>query len=74
MNPPDFQSFDILIDLSIKKTIPLLYLLINSLAQFKVGWKANDYNFYDLNVDVSGNPECKYLMEQIIYYLDKIKE
>jgi hypothetical protein len=68
------QPFDILIDLSIKKTVPLLHLLINSLAQFKVGWKANDYNFYDLNVDVSDKPECKYLMEQIIYYLDKIKE
>lgn len=68
------QPFDILIDLTIKKAYALQYILINSQARFKVGWKANEYNFYDLDVDVSGHPDCNYLMEQIIFYLDKIKE
>ena len=68
------QPFDILIDLTIKKIYALQFILIHSQAKFKVGWKANDYNFYDLDVDVSGHPDCGYLMEQIIYYLGKIKE
>ena len=68
------EPFDILIDLSVSKAIALLYVLVHSNATFKVGWQGVEQNFYDLNIDVSEKPECRYLMEQIIYFLENINE
>lgn len=68
------QEFDILIDLSLEKSIALQYLLIHSVARFKVGWKAQDPNLYDLEIDVTANPKCRFLMEQILHYLEKLNE
>jgi hypothetical protein len=68
------EEFDILIDLSIIKTIALQYILIHSAAKFKVGWRAEDPNLYDLEIDVTANPQCRFLMEQIIFYLEKLNE
>jgi len=68
------QEFDILIDLSLQKSIALQYMLIHSSAKFKVGWRAEDPNLYDLEIDVTVNPHCRFLMEQIIYYLEKLNE
>ena len=68
------EEFDILIDLSIVKSIVLQYILIHSAAKFKVGWRAGDPNLYDLEIDVTANPQCRFLMEQIIYYLEKMNE
>jgi len=68
------EEFDILIDLSVIKTIALQYILIHSAAKFKVGWRAEDPNFYDLEIDVTANPQCRFLMEQIIFYLEKLNE
>ena len=62
------EPFDILIDLSIKKVLALEYLLVHSEAKFKVGWESNGINYYDLNIDVSKQPDCRYLMEQIIFF------
>lgn len=66
------ENFDILIDLSIKKVLALEYILVHSEAKFKVGWESTGTNYYDLNIDVSKQPTCRYLMEQIIFYLEKI--
>lgn len=66
------EAFDILIDLSVKKVLALQYLLVHSPATFKVGWESSDRNYYDLNIDVKGNPQCRYLMEQIVYYLENM--
>ena len=68
------EPFDILIDLSILKTIALQYILVHSLATFKVGWQGAELNYYDLNIDVSEKPQCRYLMEQIVYYLENIND
>jgi len=68
------EPFDILIDLSIIKAIALQYILVYSLATFKVGWQGPEQNYYDLNIDVSDQPQCKYLMEQVVYYLENINE
>ncbi len=68
------EVFDILIDLSMIKTVALQYMLIHSAAKFKVGWKADDPNLYDLEIDVNANPQCRFLMEQIIFYLEKLNE
>jgi hypothetical protein len=68
------QEFDILIDLSISKSIALQYILVHSAAKFKVGWMAADPNLYDLEIDVNANPRCRFLMEQIVFYLEKLNE
>lgn len=66
------EPFDILIDLSILKTVALQYILVYSSATFKVGWMGKEENYYDLNIDVSEKPQCKFLMEQTIFYLESI--
>ena len=68
------QEFDILLDLSLVKSIAMQYILINSGSKFKVGWRAEDPNFNDLEIDVTANPRCRYLMEKIIHYLEKLNE
>ena len=68
------EPFDILIDLSIFKTVASQYILVYSQATFKVGWQGTEQNYYDLNIDVSEKPQCRYLMEQIVYYLENINE
>jgi len=68
------EEFDILVDLSMAKTVPLQYILVHSAAKFKVGWQAGDTNMYDLEIDVNSNPSCRFLMEQIVYYLEKLNE
>ena len=68
------DPFDILIDLSIVKTIALQYILVHSQATFKVGWQGAEQNYYDLNIDVSEKPQCRYLMEQVVFYLENINE
>jgi len=68
------QEFDILIDLSIKKNVVLQYILIHTPAKFKIGWQAEDPNIYDLEIDVTANPKCRFLLEQIILYLEKLNE
>ena len=68
------EPYDILIDLSIAKTIALQYILVHSNATFKVGWQGIEPNYYDLNIDVSVKPQCIYLLEQIIHYLENINE
>jgi len=66
------KQFEILIDLSIQKVLPIQYLLVHTNAAFKIGWEASEYNYYDLNIDVKKNAKCRYLMEQIVYYLENI--
>ena len=66
------EQFDVLIDLSIQKVLALQYILVHSVATFKVGWESSEYNYYDLNIDVTMKPHCRYLMEQIVYYLENI--
>lgn len=68
------EHFDILIDLSIIKTIALQYILVYSQATFKVGWQGAEQNYYDLNIDISEKPQCRYLMEQVVFYLESINE
>ena len=68
------EQFDILIDLSIVKTIALQYILVHSQATFRVGWQGAEQNYYDLNIDVSEKPQVRYLMEQIVFYLERIND
>ena len=69
------EPFDILIDLRLNKSIPLLFIVGLSRAQFKVGRYGNNFKeFYDLMIDVEGEPELSYFIEQIKHYLTMLNE
>ena len=68
------QKTDMLIDLTVKKKFPLQVIASLSDASFKVGFGTDDYNPYDLNIDIHKKPEPVYLAEQIINYLNQINK
>ena len=69
------EPFDILIDLRLNKSIPLLFIVGLSRAQFKVGRYGNNFKeYYDLMIDVEGEPELSYFIEQIKHYLTMLNE
>lgn len=66
------QEFDILFDLSIKNYFTVNYVGLLSKAQFKVG-KQSDNAYQDLLIDIKENNTVEYLIDQIKYYLNLIK-
>ena len=66
-------EFDILIDLSLKEHLPLLYLASLSKAVLKVGRYQEDYElFYDLMIHTSDDETIDSFAEQVLHYLGKI--
>ena len=69
------EPFDILVDLRLNKSTPLLFIVGLSRAQFKVGRYGNNFKeYYDLMIDVEGEPELSYFIEQIKHYLTMLNE
>ncbi|MGB0368087.1 MAG: DUF6913 domain-containing protein [Flavobacteriales bacterium] len=69
------EPFDILIDLRINKSIPLLFIVGLSRAQFKVGRYGDKFKeFYDLMIDVDGEAGHGFFIEQIKHYLTMLNE
>ena len=68
------ESFDILIDLRLNKFMSLLFLVGLSRAHFKVGRFGKGHEeFYDLMIDVEGNADLSYFIEQIQHYLKMLE-
>lgn len=68
------QKFDLLIDLTVHKYFPLVYIAALSEANFKVGYSGNAQNYFDLNVDFQAQPDAEQLAEQVLYYLTRINK
>lgn len=69
------EEFDILLDLRISKSIPLLFIIGLSRAHFKVGRFSDKFKeYYDLMIDVKEGAELSYLIEQMKHYLSMINE
>jgi hypothetical protein len=76
-------QFDLLIDLTIKPNLPLLYLAVYANASCKVGVRKSDLPIYDFMFDLDRviNPAADgenqidetYLFNQIIFYLKSIQ-
>ncbi len=66
------DSFDILIDLTRKESLPLKYLATISSAHCKCGLDRPFYDFYDLRMSMQGNPTEEQLLEQVLFYLKTI--
>ncbi|HAQ18905.1 MAG TPA: hypothetical protein DCR40_06670 [Prolixibacteraceae bacterium] len=68
------QKFDILIDLTGQKHLPIIYLTALSEAAFKIGYAGQSVNYFDLNIEFSQQPETDQLAKQILYYLKRINK
>jgi hypothetical protein len=69
------ESFDILIDLRMKRFIPILFIVGLSRAHFKVGRYGEGYKeFYDLMINVDDNADLAYLISQIQHYLSMLNK
>ena len=67
------EPFDILIDLRMKKFIPILFIVGLSRAHFKVGKFGAGYKeFYDLMIDVDENADLSFFISQINHYLEML--
>ena len=66
------DSFDILIDLTRKESLPLKYLATISSAHCKCGLDRPFYDFYDLRMSMQGNPTEEQLLEQVLFCLKTI--
>ena len=66
------NSFDVLIDLTRKESLPLKYLASISAAHCKCGLDKPFFDFYDLKMSMQGNPSEEQLLEQILFYLKTI--
>jgi len=69
------EQFDILIDLRMKRFIPLLFIVGLSKARFKVGKHTNgDEDFYDLMIRVRDNDDLSYFVSQVKHYLNMLDQ
>jgi hypothetical protein len=69
------EQFDILIDLRMKRFIPLLFIVGLSKAKFKVGRLSNgDEDFYDLMIRVGDNEDLTYFVSQVKHYLNMLDQ
>lgn len=68
------QKFDLLIDLTMQKYFPLVYVTALSEANFKIGTAGSSANYFDLNIDFQTAPDTAQLADQILYYLIRINK
>ena len=68
------QKFDLLIDITSQKHLPIVYMTALSEATFKIGYAGYSKNYFDLNIDFQSPPDTNQLTEQILYYLKRINK
>ncbi len=64
---------DILIDLTLKESLPLKFLAGTSTAYCRCGMKKEGYSLYDLEISSSQKLSKVDLLDQILFYLNTIK-
>lgn len=67
------DSFDVLIDLTRKESLPLKYLAEISNAHCKCGLDKPFYDFYDFKMSMPANASEEQILDQILFYLNAIK-
>ncbi|MDD2285416.1 MAG: hypothetical protein PHQ11_08470 [Paludibacter sp.] len=76
-------EYDLLIDISTKRFIPLDYVVLHANAKCKAGMKKNNLNLYDFAVDIDAHLaekeiqvedlEYSFLFNQVLFYLKNIQ-
>ncbi len=67
-------GFDLLLNVALEQNLVLDYLTALSKAHFKIGWSPDQYNFFDLNINISGKADSLFLAKQQIFYLRQLNE
>ena len=68
------QNFDLLLGCFTGENLPLEFITRISKARWRVGaYVENKTDCYDMMVNVSGNNDLPYLIEQTTYFLNQIK-
>lgn len=67
-------DFDLLFNVALQQNLVLDYITALSQAKFKIGWSPEEDNFFDLNINISRNPDALYLAEQQIFYLGQLNK
>lgn len=72
------QTFDLVVDLTLKENLLLLYILASANSPLKVGFYKSDFAVHDMviafapGLELSGFTTVKELSKQLIYYLTTI--
>ncbi|MFZ4456809.1 MAG: DUF6913 domain-containing protein [Bacteroidales bacterium] len=64
---------DLLIDITRGKFLPINYLMSQKGDVLKVGLEVSDFKLYDFILEVPKNVDSKFLCQQILFYLRKLK-
>ncbi|MBK9018388.1 MAG: hypothetical protein IPM82_32500 [Saprospiraceae bacterium] len=67
------QPFDLLLNLTKNSVIPLDYLAALSKARFRVGPYTDQTFCYDLMIEHSGKTDLKTYLQQVIFYMKKMR-
>lgn len=67
-------EFDLLLNISLTRSIQFEYITAMSKARFKIGWSPDDNNFFDLNINIKEKQDSLYLARQQIFYLAQLNK
>ncbi len=68
------KEFDLFIDISMSSSNMAQVIRALSKASFKIGWADVEPNYFDFSIDISIRREPSYLIEQMVHYLNEIKQ
>ena len=63
-------EFDVLFNVITNQTLQSEYVTALSRAHFKIGWSPDENNFFDLNINIQGNPMHCILPDSKFFILD----
>ncbi len=67
-------QYDLLINIALEQNVTLDYITLMAQAKFKTGWSPDETNYFDLNINISQNPDALYLAKQQIFYLGQLNK
>ncbi|MCL1821684.1 MAG: hypothetical protein FWG22_02555 [Prolixibacteraceae bacterium] len=65
-------DLDLLLNVSVTPCFAFDVMTALSKASFRIGWDFEQKGYFDMSIDVSKNPNSKYLAEQQIHYLEQL--
>ena len=66
------REYDILINLCDSSCIPIKYLVAKSIARFKIGMYEENFDIYDLMIELKKEKSIQKLMDEIKHYINLI--
>ena len=68
------RDYDILINLCDSSCIPIKYLVAKSIARFKIGMYEENFDIYDLVIELKKEKSIQKLMDEIKHYINLINK